>query len=44
MSWTMILRVLGVFCSLKEWKFLNSAMLVVEDFNDEEPVADIESS
>lgn len=41
-SLIIIVKVFGVVYSEKEWKFLNSAMLVVESFIDdvEEPVAD----
>jgi hypothetical protein len=41
---SLIIRVsvLGVVCSVNEWKFLNSAMLAVESFIEEEdePVID----
>ena len=41
MSLMMRVKVLGVVYSVKEWKFLNSAMLVVESLSEvEDPVAD----
>ena len=41
MSLTIKSRVRGVVCSVKEWKFLNSLMVAVESFIEEEdPVAD----
>ncbi len=41
MSLIIKVRVFGVVCSVKEWKFLNSAILVVESFIEvDERVAD----